>query len=120
MNLLELSVLGAAGTWLLTKYLTNTELVGPFNIFENIRSFAGVERIEIPSAGEGGLFYTFQSNGSFWAEIFSCPYCTAPYMGVIVTLIMLLTGIAPLSLSLFMLWFGSVALATAFVRLTDG
>lgn len=119
MNLLETAVLLAICIWLLTKYVTDTDLVGPFGLFERFRSLVGITPIEIPSPN-GSPIIAYQSNGRFFAEVFSCPYCAGPYIGVLVVCLFLIFGVFPWSWSVVILWLSGVGLATAFVRVTDG
>lgn len=119
LNLFELSLLTAVCTWLITKYITDAEISGPFDLFEKARSFLGVKKVEIPTPN-GSPVFAYQSNGRFFAELISCPYCTGPYAGAFVVALFYLVGLVPLTWSLIVLWLSGWGFATAFVRVTDG
>jgi len=86
--------------YLLVLYLTDTSVLGPFNIFEQIRSWAGVEKIVLNNINGDPAEEVYKSNGAFWAELLSCHRCFSIWSAAILVLLALLLGFVSLSWSL--------------------
>ena len=95
-----------AANFLLAEYLTNQGLAGPFRLFDAMRYAAGIRPVTILDMETGQEEDTgvLESDGSFLAEVLSCPLCTSPYTAFGLILLSLLVGFTSPSWTAIILW----------------
>lgn len=109
------AAINGSATYFLVDLLVDED--GPFNIFARIRLAAG---INVPvdtgsySYGEENIVVSteteLESDGSFWAEVLSCGYCTTPYVAfVLVGLFGLIFSVG--LVNLFFMWLCSCGIS---------
>jgi hypothetical protein len=103
LTLLAQVLILTASNYLLVLYLTDTTIMGPGNVFERIRAWAGIERTVMHSMG-GGSEIVYVVGDRFWAKVLDCHRCSSPYAAFLVVALALITGLVALAWTVIILW----------------
>jgi hypothetical protein len=55
---------------------------GPFAIFKRFRRLVGVDTVNVYDENGNVIDEEEESNGAFWADVFTCHRCATPYVSV--------------------------------------
>jgi hypothetical protein len=55
---------------------------GPFAIFKRFRRLVGVDTVNVYDENGNVMGEEEESNGSFWADVFTCHRCATPYVSI--------------------------------------
>jgi len=104
-DLLVQAIFLTAANYLIVLYLTDVTVQGPFDLFERIRSWAGINVIRMNNIDGGeGEIVDFEHNGSFLAKVLSCHRCSSPYVAAGLVLLALAIGFVTPGWADIILW----------------
>lgn len=87
ITLVDLAALAGA-IYLVVLYLVYT--AGPKDIFKKFRRALGVRTINVHDERGDLMGEEEESDGSFWADVFTCHRCATPYVTAVILLLWLL------------------------------
>lgn len=104
LALLAQGLILTAANYLLVLYLTDTTIMGPGNMFERIRSWAGIEKSVIYNLETDEDEIAYAVGDSFWAKVLDCHRCSSPYAALLVIALAWLTGFVTPAWTVIVLW----------------
>ena len=114
LALLAQGLILTAANYVLVLYLTDTTIMGPANIFERIRSLAGIKRSVIYNLETDEDEVAYEVGDRFGAKVLDCYRCTSPYAALLIVALAWITGLVAPAWTVIILWL-AVTGATIFV-----
>lgn len=110
----------AAANYLLVLYLTDVTVKGPWDIFEKLRTWAGIKPTAIYDMdGEIEGYYNTVDQNRFWAKVLDCHRCSSPYVAASLIVLSWLTGFVSPSLIAVILWLAVTGTTVLIFELTE-
>lgn len=104
LTLLVQGLVLTAANYLLVLYLTDTTIKGPANIFERIRSLAGIKKSVLYNLETEQDEVAYVVRDRFWAKVLDCHRCSSPYGAIILILLSWVVGFVEPDPSSLILW----------------
>jgi len=104
LALLVQGLILTAANYLLVLYLTDTTIKGPIDIFERIRSLAGIEKIVLYNLETDQNEETYTVSNRFWAKVLDCHRCSSPYTALSLILVAWAVGFVEPDPTNLVLW----------------
>ena len=105
-------------SYLLVLYLTDVSVRGPWDIFERIRTWAGIEKSIIYDLDMKEEVY-YEVTDRFWAKVLDCHRCSSPYVAAGVVVLSWLTGLVSPSWTAIILWLAVTGATVLIFELTE-
>lgn len=117
LALLTQALVLTAICYLLVLYLTDVTVRGPWDIFEKIRTLAGIEKSVIYTL-DMEEDVVFEVSDRFWAKVLDCHRCSSPYVAAGIVVLSWITGFVRPSLTAVILWLAVTGATVLIFELT--
>ena len=117
LTILAQALILTIASYLLVLYLTDVTILGPGDIFEKIRSWAGIKKNVIYSLDDGEEV-VYEVADRFWAKVLDCHRCSSPYVTAVLVVLSWLTGFVSPSLTAVILWLAVTGATVLIFELT--